>query len=200
VATSDRAAPAPEGRRRQGARIDRPGVQPATARVCTGAPAVRAQRQDLERRLRSPGPAGTCREKTGVLDWTAIADNSSPGIRIEEACELSHHSLARHPARRQRTDPMRRSPRPRTDTRKNGLPGDHGLSWRRPGLGIHRIREPPARVACVDAYDLTRESGTRPCRCVPAPADRRCHLLDRPPRSGVDSAGQSRQQHRCDGS
>ena len=99
----------------------------------------------------------TRRDLTGEEDrafwtWVAIETLRHTGIRIEELCELSHHSLVQYtPPASTELIPLLQIAPSKTDTER--------LLVISPELAdilasvIHRIREPAGAVACVAAYD-----------------------------------------------
>ena len=99
----------------------------------------------------------TRRDLTGEEDrafwtWVAIETLRHTGIRIEELCELSHHSLVQYtPPTSTELIPLLQIAPSKTDTER--------LLVISPELAdvlasvIHRIREPAGAVACVAAYD-----------------------------------------------
>ena len=99
----------------------------------------------------------TRRALTGEEDravWTGVAIETlrHTGIRIEELCELSHHSLVQYtPPASTELIPLLQIAPSKTDTER--------LLVISPELAdilasvIHRIREPAGAVACVAAYD-----------------------------------------------
>jgi integrase len=99
----------------------------------------------------------TRRDLTGEEDrafwtWVAIETLRHTGIRIEELCELSHHSLVQYtPPTSTELIPLLQIAPSKTDTER--------LLVISPELAdvlasvIHRIREPTGAVACVAAYD-----------------------------------------------
>jgi integrase len=100
---------------------------------------------------------GTRRDLTGEEDrafwtWAAIETLRHTGIRIEELCELSHHSLVQYtPPASTELIPLLQIAPSKTDTER--------LLVISPELAdvlasvIHRIREPAGAVTCVAAYD-----------------------------------------------
>jgi integrase len=99
----------------------------------------------------------TRRDLTGEEDrafwtWVAIETLRHTGIRIEELCELSHHSLVQYtPPASTELIPLLQIAPSKTDTER--------LLVISPELAdvlasvIHRIRGPAGAVACVAAYD-----------------------------------------------
>ena len=126
---------------------------PATARCCTGprpvpGPPPRPERNPVTRTRRDL----TGEEDRAFWTWAAIETLRHTGIRIEELCELSHHSLIQYtPPASTELIPLLQIAPSKTDTER--------LLVISPELAdvlasvINRIREPAGAVACVAAYD-----------------------------------------------
>jgi integrase len=127
--------------------------------TCNGEVLHRApDRSGPTARIWSEDPVSrTRRDLTGEEDrafwtWAAIETLRHTGIRIEELCELSHHSLVQYtPPSSTELIPLLQIAPSKTDTER--------LLVVSPELAdvlasvIHRIREPAGAVACVAAYD-----------------------------------------------
>src|SRR5207342_2161366 len=91
-------------------------------------------------------------EDRAFWTWAAIETLRHTGIRIEELCELSHHSLVQYtPPTSSELIPLLQIAPSKTDTER--------LLVVSPELAdvlaavIHRIRQPSGAVACVASYD-----------------------------------------------